>query len=423
MTGAGSRRPRDAGPGTGPGTGPGAGVLAAVAGLVLAGHGLYQLVPGIDSAGGQLAQTLIRAAVCALGFIVLAARWEHTVRAVVRDPLPLLVIASALATTAWAADRAATAQAGLILLLAWVFGAALAIRYGAPDLARMAALASLVLVLSAVSGQLAGGGPVAGVQVPAGELGVALVACLWAAGSDPAWRSGWLVCAVVCAVLGLASADPAVAGAVVGAGAGWGLARLLRAGAPGLLGMAWLAVAAVAGLTVFALFVAPGLALWLDRTAAELGLPAGAGRGLSWLVGTGFGDPRNGLVSAFVVGAGLWGTGLALLAVAGALLRAALRPDPSGSGWALPVGGLAGVCWAAATAVPAGGLAVILLSAAAVAVTLQPVRSAARPLRRRPLLTPDRPGRATRADAEPLAGRGGRPPARGGPVRPRPDRA
>lgn len=325
-------RKRVSAPADGSPAGPGQ--LAAAAGLVLLGQGFWGLMPGATAAVSGLFVLIVQASVLALGFVMLAARWEQAARGLARDVLPLLVVIVCMASSIWSEAPLVTLQAALLLLLVLGFGIALALRFALADLARLTAVAALTLVLAQVLGQLVTGGAVAGLKAGGGELALALVASIWAAGTDARWRTGWSVAAVVCAVLALASSDLASLGAGLGLLAGWLASRLARTGLPGVMGLAWLLVAGTIGLTLFALFLAPDLADSL-RTA-------GVGQGLMWLSGNGFAASGRSLVEAFWQGTGVWGTSLAVLAVAGFLIRAAVLDARSGAAASLAIGGLAG---------------------------------------------------------------------------------
>ena len=379
-------------------TAAGPGHLAAAAGLVLLGQGFWGLMPGASAAASGLFVLIVQASVLALGFVILAARWEQAVRGLGRDVLPLLVVIVCIASAMWSAAPLVTLQAGLLLLLVLGFGIALALRFAQAELARITAVAALTLVLAQVLGQLVDGAAVAGLTAGGGELALALAASVWAAATDARWRTGWSVAAVVCAVLALATSDLATLGAGIGLLAGWLAARLARTGLPGVMGLAWLLAAGTIAVTLFGLFLAPDLA---DSLRA-----AGAGQGLVWLSGTGFAAGGRDLVAAFWQGTGVWGTGLAVLALAGFVIRAAVHDARTGDAACLATCGLAGAVALAPAQVQVVSPILVVLCAAGFAVAAGPVTVRER-TRRRPLVTGPRgrptvqPGtRAQRAPAQ-----------------------
>lgn len=355
----------------------GPGHLAAAAGLVLLGQGFWGLMPGASAAVSGLFVLIVQASVLALGFVMLAARWEQAVRGLSRDVLPLLVVTVCVASSIWSEAPLVTLQAGLLLLLVLGFGIALALRFALAELARIAAVAALTLVLAQVLGQLVNGGVVAGLTAGGGELALALAASVWAAATDERWRTGWSVAAVVCAVLALATSDAASLGAGIGLLAGWLAARLARTGLPGVMGLAWLLAAGTIAITLFGLFLAPDLA---DSLRA-----AGSGQGLLWLSGTGFAAGGRNLVEAFWLGTGVWGTGLAVLAIAGFVIRAAIHDARTGEAACLAVCGLAGAMALAPGQVQVVSPILVVLCAAGFAAAAGAVAATDRP-RRRPLV-------------------------------------
>ncbi len=354
----------------------GPGHLAAAAGLVLLGEGFWGLMPGTAAAAAGLFVLMVQASVLALGFVMLAARWELAVRGLSRDVLPLLVVIVCVASSIWSQAPLMTLQAGLLLLLVLGFGIALALRFTLAELARVVAVAALTLVLAQVLGQLVDGTNVAGLRVGGGELALALTASIWAGATDARWRTGWSVAAVVCAVLALATSDVASLGAAFGLLAGWLAARLARAGLPGVIGLAWLLAAGTLAITLFGLFLAPELA---DSLRA-----AGAGQGLVWLSGTGFAAGGRSLVDAFWLGTGVWGTGLAVLAVAGFVIRAAVQDARTGDAACLALCGLVGAMALAPAQMQLVSPVLVILCAVGFAAAAGTVPATDRP-RRRPL--------------------------------------
>lgn len=344
---------------------------------MLLGQGFWGLLPGASAAVSGLFVLIVQASVLALGFVILAARWEQAVRGLSRDVLPLLVVIVCLASSIWSEAPLVTLQAGLLLLLVLGFGIALALRFALAELARIAAVAALTLVLAQVLGQLVDGGAVAGLTGGGGELALALAASVWAAATDARRRTGWSVAAVVCAVLALATSDAASLGAGIGLLAGWLAARLARTGLPGVMGLAWLLAAGTIAITLFGLFLAPDLA---DSLRA-----AGAGQGLLWLSGTGFAAGGRDLVEAFWHGTGVWGTGLAVLAMAGFVIRAAVHDARTGKAACLAICGLAGAMALAPGQVQVVSPILVVLCAVGFAAGAGAVAAADRP-RSRPLL-------------------------------------
>lgn len=358
-----------------PGAGPGH--LAAAAGLVLLGQGFWGLLPGVATAASGLLLLIVQASVLALGFVILAARWELALRGLSRDVLPLLVVIVCIASAIWSEAPLVTLQSGLLLLLVLGFGVALALRFALAELARIAAVAASILVLAQILEQLVDGEAVAGLSAGGGELALALVACVWAAATDSRWRTGWSVAAVVFAVLGLATSDVASLGAGIGLLVGFAAARLARTGLPGVMGLAWLVAVATLALTLFGLFLAPDIADSLRGV--------GAGQGIVWLSGIGFAASGRSLAEAFWLGTGLWGTGLAVLALAGFIVRAAVSDGRDGGAACLAISGLAGAMIQAPAQVLVVSPVLVIVCALGFAVAAGKVTAADRP-RRRPLV-------------------------------------
>jgi hypothetical protein len=381
--------------------------IAALALAVLTA-GVARLWPGQGAGAGLI---VTQAALASMGLVALAARWEAAARALVRDPVGLMLLVTVAASAVWSMAPGETLRAATLFLLVWLFGCGLASRFRPADLAEIAGLAAALALLCHVALD-AGAGGARGLS---GETGFAVACFGWAALAAPARRAFWLAALAGALVLSVASRDFAGLTALVGGGVGWAVVAAGRKGPMSLIGLGWVLVATIFLATLFVLFGAEDAALAMLRGREALGE--------SWVWGVGFAATGGSLAAALGEGLGVWGVALGLLvaalsglrALAASLAQAAaharregaaeargapLGPDPrDGDRGLFPVWcALMGTIAAAPEAVPATGALVAVTAMVGFRTLLRPDPAPAR----RPLV----PGRAQgRPAARPIARR------------------
>jgi hypothetical protein len=266
---------------------------------------------------------LVKAALASLGFVAIAVQWERAVRLVFQDPSFLILMCLAFVSALWAVSPAETVRDGLLFVLVWCFGLALALRFATRDLAEIFAFAGLfsVAILIVQPGAQAGMASLSlsreVLAASAGDLAFALTAFGWAAYAVPARRNLWLTFLALGLLAAWRGGDLATLGAVCGACLGAGImlvaSAMRKGGGSSLIAVAWLVVAAIAVMTAFALFGAASAANAIDALMGILDA--------SWAIGNGFGSGGPHLAGAIGEGLGIAGLIAALLVATTGFVR------------------------------------------------------------------------------------------------------
>jgi hypothetical protein len=277
---------------------------------------------------------ILKAGIAALGFVGVASRWEDTMRATVRNPFGLVLIALACGSAIWAMVPGETVRNGILLLVIWCFGIALALRFKASEFSEICGFAGIFAVVMQVTAH-EGVPPVDHFD---GDLAFALVACAWAAMANPARRTVWMISAGLCFAFAFASTERATFGAILGFVFGLGLAfvggSLAKRGTISILIAAWGIVAAIVMATAFIMFAAVPVFDSISLFFTNLGT--------AMIIGNGFGAAGQSVGDSLGAGLGVLGTGVALLVVLSTSFQA-LFGNPSGNKALM---GQAGVCFA-----------------------------------------------------------------------------
>ncbi|MFN7496275.1 MAG: hypothetical protein ACK5SF_02575 [Hyphomonadaceae bacterium] len=305
--------------------------------------GFWRMWPGaagLDEA--PLGPVFLKAGIASMGLVGFAVRWEVLAPLLLRRLDGLLLVAVCLCSAAWALAPAIALQHGILLLLVWVFGIAVAARLSAVDLAFTAAFAGLFALLAqliAARGLM----PLAALD---GDLTLALCGALWASAASATWRWAWLAWAVALIALALGLGDlvslMAAGVGIVTAGLGYGL-RWISARRPWTpIDIAVTLACSILTVTLLALFTP--LALSSDSFGA-----------INW-IGYGFGVAGSSISEGFGQGLGMLGLGLAGLWAIVTSVRLALDRRATDTDGALLFG-----LWCA-------GLATLLLAPTEVSV-------------------------------------------------------
>jgi hypothetical protein len=278
--------------------------LSAVA-LACMTAGLWRLWPeavGLDNA--PLGFFIVKAGIASLGFVGIATRWEDTLRAFAANPLPLVLMALACSSAIWALTPTDAVRNAIMLIVIWGFGIALALRFNPRELAEICAFAGLFGIL----GQFAAHQGIPPVTAYDGDIAFAIMGSAWAAWQVPARKTFWLLALGCCALLALGAGDIASLGAASGLGLGIGVARLgaarARNGRVSVILTAWVLVALIIGVTLFALFgvdpVTAKISSFFDSLGPNMLLGQGIGvAGQSFATGIGAG---LGIVGVLLMG-------------------------------------------------------------------------------------------------------------------------
>jgi hypothetical protein len=352
--------------------------LAALA-LACMTTGFWRLWPEASQLNeAPLGPIMLKAGLAALGFVGIASRWEDALRAFSRNPLALVLIALACASSIWAVVPAEALRHGILFLVIWGFGIALTLRFKSTELAEICGFAgifALVMQMTAHKG-------VPPMDHFDGDLAFALVGCAWAAWSVPTRRTIWIIATGICAAFAFASGDTASLGA--GLGLMFGLilaqvgARLGKKGAVSILVTAWLIVAFVVALTAFVMFGADPVSDSVSRYFSDLGP--------NMVIGQGFGVAGQSASDSIGAGLGILGLGVAALVVLATFFQA-LFGNPSGGTASTGYVGVSFACVGAILASPSEvtifGPICLLFAGASFSISLACAR---RPMARQPLL-------------------------------------
>ncbi|MEN9855610.1 MAG: hypothetical protein RLZZ157_736 [Pseudomonadota bacterium] len=257
--------------------------------------------------------TIVQAGLLALGFIGIAMQWETWLRAFARNPTGLVFLGLALVSAFWAAAPSDSLRLAILLVLAWCFGMALSLRFGARALAEIAAMAG-VLGIFAQFGAHQGLPRLDGLD---GDLAFAIVATAWAVWCAPSRRIIWALACGALAILAIILHDTTSLGAIIGFASGGlvGFAMRFtgRDGTRSVYATAWLLVFLLVAATLFFLFGADSVSGALSRFYSDLGSQN--------VLGDGFGSQGTSVASALGAGMGVVGLGAGLLLVFGFLLQ------------------------------------------------------------------------------------------------------
>jgi hypothetical protein len=287
--------------------------------------GFWRLWPGavaLDDA--PLGALILKSGIAALGFVGIATRWEDVVKAWARNPLVLVLLALACSSTIWAIVPADALRNSIILIVVWIFGIALCLRFKPRELSEICAFAGL-FGLMAQFGAHQGMPPVSAFD---GDVAFGVIGCAWAAWCVPSRRSMWILALGVCCTLGFAAGDTVVFGAGAGLIIGFGLAQVsalqARQGGVSVIVSAWVIVALIIGVTLFALFGAAPVTTKIAAFFEALGAQA--------VLGQGFGTQGHSVASSLGAGLGLVGVALGGLVVFATLFQALLGGRDVGKG-------------------------------------------------------------------------------------------
>lgn len=287
--------------------------------------GFWRLWPGavmLDDA--PLGALILKSGIAALGFVGIATRWEDVMKAWARNPLVLVLLALACSSTIWAIVPADALRNSIILIVVWVFGIALCLRFKARELSEICAFGAL-FGLMAQFGAHQGMPPVSAFD---GDVAFGVIGCAWAAWCVPSRRSLWILALGVCCTLGFAAGDIALFGAGAGLIVGFGLAQVsalqAKRGGVSVMVSAWVIVALIVGVTLFALFGAAPVTTKIAAFFQALGSQA--------VLGQGFGTQGHSVASSLGAGLGIVGVALAGLVVFATLFQALLGGRDAGNG-------------------------------------------------------------------------------------------
>lgn len=286
--------------------------------------GFWRLWPGaLSLADAPLGPMILKAGLAALGFVAVATRWEDAVRALARNPLILVLMALACSSAIWAVVPADALRNSIMMIVIWVFGVALSLRFRPRELAEICGFAGLFGVMA----QFAAHQNMPPVSAFDGDVAFAIMGSAWAALSVPTRRSLWLLALGACCSLAFAAGDTTSLGAGVGLIIGCGIAQIGsirgRQGAISVLVTAWLLVALISGVTLFVLFGADPISAKIAHFFAALGPHA--------IIGQGFGISGQSVANALGAGLGVVGVALGGLLAFATLFQALLSGRQSGS--------------------------------------------------------------------------------------------
>jgi hypothetical protein len=293
--------------------------VAAIA-LAAMTTGFWRLFPeGVSATEAPMAALLFKAGLAALGFVAIATRWEDSLRALVRNPLILVLLGLASASAIWAVAPAEALRSAILFVLMWVFGCALVLRFSARELAEICGFAGLF----GVGAQFVAHQSLPPVEAFDGDLAFAIMGSAWAALAMPTRRGMWM-----CALAGLAGLaalthDGASLGAAIGLILGLGMAQVNairgRQGTISVIVTAWVLVALIVGVTCFAMFgadpVSRNISIFFD------------GLGSHVIIGQGFALAGPSFSAAIGAGLGLLGTAVVGLVLFATLFQALLSDN------------------------------------------------------------------------------------------------
>jgi hypothetical protein len=265
--------------------------------------GFWRLLPGAVSLDeAPITAIILKAGLASLGFVGIATQWESVMKAWARNPLMLVLLALACSSPIWAITPAEALRNAIMLVVICVFGIALTLRFKAREFAEIAAFAGLFGLMAQFGAHKAM--PVVGAYD--GDIAFAIMGTAWAAWCVPVRRSMWVLALGICCALGFAAGDGASIGAVAGLVVGLGIAQIGamrgRQKAVSVILTAWVIVALIIAVTLFALFGAQPLTAKITTFFEQLG-PQG-------VIGQGFGLAGGSVASS--LGAGLGGVGIAM---------------------------------------------------------------------------------------------------------------
>jgi hypothetical protein len=346
--------------------------------------GFWRLWPGaVSLPDTPVGPMMLKAGLAALGFVSIAARWEDTVRAFSRNPLILVMLVLACSSAVWAIVPADALRNAILLIVVCCFGMALTLRFKARELSEICAFAGL-FGLMAQFGAHQSMPPLSAFD---GDIAFAIMGCAWAAWCVPARRSQWLLALGCCTALAFAAGDFASFGAFIGLGVGLGVAQVGalkgRQGAVSIIVTAWVIVAMIIGVTLFALFGADPVSATIFRFFSGLGP--------HMMIGQGFGLAGQSIANSVGAGLGIVGVALAGLVAFASLFQALLGRQFGGEGantniaiWFASLGAIL----ASPGEIGVFGPICILFAATSFAISLSRVSGVNR---RKGLMTPPRP--------------------------------
>lgn len=294
--------------------------------------GFWRLWPGaLSLADAPLGPMILKAGLASLGFVALATRWEDALRALARNPLMLVMLALTVSSALWAIVPADALRNAIMLIVIWVFGVGLALRFQARELAEICAFGGIFGLMA----QFAAHQNMPPVTAFDGDIAFAIIATGWAALTVPARRSLWELAFGACGLLAFAAGDLASLGAVIGLVLGFGVAQLGairgRQGTISIIVTAWILVALIIGVTLFALFGADPVSARLSSFFSQLGS--------NMVIGQGFGISGQSVSSGLAAGLGVLGLALGALVAFATLFQVLLgeRQDPNGVNFTIAI--------------------------------------------------------------------------------------
>jgi hypothetical protein len=279
--------------------------------------GFWRLWPGaLMLEEAPIGPVILKAGLAALGFVGIATRWEDALRAYATNPTSLVFLGLVCVSPLWAVTGPDALRSAILMVTIWGFGVALALRFKPRELAEICGFAGLMGVIAQfIAHQTT---PPAGAFD--GDLAFACLATAWAAWVVPARRLVWLLGLGCCAALSVATGDVGALGAGIGLVLGLGLAKagvVVRRGGPiSIIVTAWVIVACIVGVTLFALFGAQAFTSSIVNFYGALGNQA--------MLGQGFASAGQSVSGAFGAGLGIVGLATALLVVFATLFQALL---------------------------------------------------------------------------------------------------
>jgi hypothetical protein len=285
--------------------------------------GFWRLWPGsVSLSEAPMGPMILKAGLAALGFVAVATRWEDAFKALSRNPLILVMLLLACSSAVWAVVPADALRNAIMLIVVWCFGIALTLRFKARELAEISAFAGLFGLMAQVAAHQ-GIPPLSAFD---GDIAFAIMGGAWAAWSVPARRSLWVLVTGACCALAFAAGDLASLGAGVGLLVGLGVAQVGvikgRQGAVSIILTAWVLVALIIGVTLFAVFGADPVSAKISDFFDALGP--------QMMIGQGFGLAGLSVADGLGAGLGVVGVALAGLIVFGTLFQVLLGQPHTG---------------------------------------------------------------------------------------------
>jgi hypothetical protein len=366
-----------------------------------------------------LGPIILKAGLAALGFVGIASRWEASLSGIIRNPFGMVLIALACASAIWAVVPSQALRHGILLLVLWGFGMSLSLRFKSVELAEICGFAGIFGVVMQVTAHKG----VPPVDHFDGDLAFAVIGCAWAALATPARRTLWLIATGLCFACAFAASERATFGAILGFVFGMGLVTasnaIAKRGAISVLIAAWVILAAIVALTLFALFGAAPVADSVSRYFTDLGS--------AMIIGQGFGIAGQSVGDSVGAGLGLLGACVGGLVILSTFFQT-LFGNPAGRQALM---GQASVCFACVGAIVVApqdvamfGPIAVLFAATSFAISLacapkpqhhkslfegQKSRPAPRPMRPRPPPVAQKPSLRTNPPRPELTQLGLRP--------------